>query len=425
MALIRPAQSISTLIQTLSLGGRRFDRREEAGGTFPELGWHPACSDCAVLSTPPLPIAIVMGSLDPGGTEGQMIELVRRLDPSRWTVHLVCFARRGGWWHRAAGSARSVVDFPVTSFKSPSTAKHLWAFAKWCRGNQIAIAHTTELYSNIFGLPGAALGGVPVRIGSRRGLNSERSCAHITMQRAAYECAHTIVANSQAAADRLRTEHVPVKKIAIVPNGVDFDRLLPRVVRGRLRKVVVVANLRHEKGHDVLIDAAARVLRRFPDASFNLVGSGPEYERLRALAQTRGVSHAVTFLGHREDVPAHLADADIFVLPSRTEAFPNAVLEAMATGLPVVASAVGGLLELVEDGRNGLLVRSGDPVALADGLCRLMADSALAAHLGDAARDAVRARYSFTRMVNGFEQIYLTELAQRGSLQAEPPRQVA
>jgi glycosyltransferase involved in cell wall biosynthesis len=97
----------------------------------------------------------------------------------------------------------------------------------------------------------------------------------------------------------------------------------------------------------------------------------------------------------------------------------------MATGLPVVASAVGGLLELVEDGRNGLLVRSGDPVALADGLCRLMADSALAAHLGDAARDAVRARYSFTRMVNGFEQIYLTELARRGSLQAEPPRQVA
>jgi len=366
-----------------------------------------------------------MGSFEPGGTEGQMIELVRRLDPSRWTVHVVCFAQRGAWLCRAAESARTLVDFPVTSFKNPSTVKHLWAFAKWCRESQIAIVHTTELYSNIFGLPGAALGGVPVRIGSRRGLNSERSRAHITTQRAAYECAHTIVANSQAAAARLLTERVPAKKIAIVPNGVDFDRFLPRVVRGRLRKVLTVANLRHEKGHDVLIEAAAHVLRRFPDASFGLVGSGPEYQRLRALTDARGVSHAVTFYGHREDVPVHLADADIFVLPSRTEAFPNAVLEAMATGLPVVASAVGGLLELIDDGRTGLLVRADDPIALAHALCRLMSDPALAAGLGDAARDAVRARYSFARMVDGFERVYLTELARRGSVHAEPPRQVA
>ena len=98
-----------------------------------------------------------MTSFAPGGTEGQMIELVRRLDSSRWSVYLVCFAQRGAWFERAAGAVRSVVEFPVTSFKHPSTAKHLWAFAKWCRERHIAIAHTTELYSNIFGLPGAAL----------------------------------------------------------------------------------------------------------------------------------------------------------------------------------------------------------------------------------------------------------------------------
>ena len=367
-----------------------------------------------------------MTSFAPGGTEGQMIELVRRLDSSRWSVYLVCFAQRGAWFERAASAVRSVVEFPVTSFKRPSTAKHLWAFAKWCRERHIAIAHTTELYSNIFGLPGAALGGVPVRIGSRRGLNSERSCAHIAMQRAAYECAHTIVANSHAAADRLIAERVPSRKIAIVPNGVDFDRVLPRVVRSKLRKVIVVANLRHEKGHDILIDAAVHVLRRFPDASFDLVGSGHEYEHLRALAKARGVSHAVTFVGHREDVPARLADADIFALPSRSEAFPNAVLEAMATGLPIVTAAVGGLLELVDDGRTGLLVPPNQPAALADGLCRLMADPALAARLGDAARDAVRTRYSFNRMVDAFERVYLTELARRCSgIEVEPPRRVA
>jgi glycosyltransferase involved in cell wall biosynthesis len=367
----------------------------------------------------------MMTSFEPGGTERQMIELVRRLDPARWAIHIASFGRRGAWFDRAAEVAASIADFPVTSFKHPSTAKHLWAFSAWCRTNHIAVVHTTELYSNIFGLPGAALAGVPARIGSRRGLNPDRSRAHIAMQRAAYECAHTVVANSRAAADRLMAEHVPPTKIVVVPNGLDFSRVVPRQIRPKLRKVIVVANLRREKGHDVVIDAAVHVLARFRDASFEIVGGGSELQPLLAHAAARRVLHAFTFLGHRDDVPARLADADIFALASRSEAFPNAVLEAMATGLPVVTSAVGGMLELVDDGRTGLLVPVGDSLALADRLCRLMADPALALRLGDAAREEVRAHYSFDRMVAGFERVYVSELARRGVLVTEPPRLVA
>src|SRR5437867_2653212 len=101
-------------------------------GAFPELAGTPLAQPCVVSFTLPIPIAIVMTSFAPGGTEGQMIELVRRLDSSRWSVYLVCFAQRGAWFERAAAAVRSVVEFPVTSFKHPSTAKHLWAFAKWC-----------------------------------------------------------------------------------------------------------------------------------------------------------------------------------------------------------------------------------------------------------------------------------------------------
>ena len=148
----------------------------------------------------PFPIAVVMTSFDPGGTERQMIELIRRLDPSRWQIHLACFVGRGAWFHKAAEVAASVVEFPVTSFRNPSTFKHVWAFSRWCRAKRIAVVHTTEFYSNTFGLPGAALAGVPARIGSRRGLNPDKSRAQIALQRAAYACAHTIVANSRAAA---------------------------------------------------------------------------------------------------------------------------------------------------------------------------------------------------------------------------------
>jgi glycosyltransferase involved in cell wall biosynthesis len=360
-----------------------------------------------------IPIAIVLTRFEPGGTERQMIELVRRLDPARWSVHLACFETRGAWLSRAAAGA-AISEFPVRSFKRLEVLSHLWAFARWCRERRIAIVHTSELYSNIFGLPGAALAGVPVRIGNRREINPDKSTAQIALQRAAYGCAHLVVANSQAAADRLMTERVPAGKIAVVPNGVDFEPFGSRIASNRPRKVAIVANLRPEKGHDVLIDAAVQVLARVPDARFEVVGGGPQLNTLLARCEARRVRHAFTFVGHQEDVAARLAAADIFVLPSRSEAFPNAVLEAMAASLPVVASGVGGIRELIEDGRTGLLVAAGDSGALAERLLRLMTEPGLAARLGDAARIAAQTRYSFDRMVGAFDALYTEQLTRRG-----------
>ncbi|HEV3138969.1 MAG TPA: glycosyltransferase, partial [Vicinamibacterales bacterium] len=231
----------------------------------------------------PIPIGMVMTSFDPGGTERQMIELVRRLDSSRWSVHVACFHARGGWFGRVAEAATSVAEFPVDTFRHPDVARHLWSFARWCRANRIAIVHTTELYSNIFGLPGAALGRVPVRIANRREINPDKTTGQIALQRAGYALAHKVVANSQAAAERLRLERVPERKIAVIPNGLSLDQFQDRPRDARpLRRVIVVANLRQEKGHDVLIDAAVHVLAQFPDATFELVGGGPELEPLLA-----------------------------------------------------------------------------------------------------------------------------------------------
>lgn len=342
-----------------------------------------------------------------------MSELVRRLDPRRWEVHLVCFRREGEWFARTAANVASVAAFPVRSFKDRSALAAMHAFAAWCRERHIAVVHTSELYSNVLFLPAAALGRVPVRIGSRREINAGKSAAQLALQRASYACAHRIVANAEAVASRLRREGVPAHRIAVVPNGLEIERAVARPVRGALRHVVMVANLRPEKGHDVLIDAVPHVLKRFPDARFHLVGGGSERSRLEQRVRETGVTHAVTFHGHVEDVHARLAEADIAVLPSRSEAFPNAVLEAMAARLPVIASAIGGVVEVIEQSRTGLLVAPGHTRELADAICRLMADAALAGTLAANGHHLALARYSFDRMVRAVDRLYVAELTRR------------
>jgi glycosyltransferase involved in cell wall biosynthesis len=349
-----------------------------------------------------------------------MIELVRRLDPARWSVHLACFRARGSWFHRIAGSVDSVAEFPVESFKRFDTLRHVWAFSKWCRERRVALVHTTELYSNIFGLPGAALAGVRVRIGNRRGMNTDKPRGLLALQRAAYSCAHLVIANSRAGAVRLMEERVPAHKIAVIPNGLDLEVHQRRSTERLPRRVAVVANLRPGKGHDTLIDAAVEVLRCQPDATFEVIGDGSERERLIAQADRRQVRRAFTFVGQRDDVPARLADADIFVLPSMSEALPNAVLEAMAAGLPVVASDVGGIPELISHDRTGLLVPPADTAALAAALLRVMNETGLAPRLGEAARVAAETHYSFDRMVAAFDACYTSALAGRSAAAVEP-----
>src|SRR5215210_2995109 len=104
----------------------------------------------------PMPICIVMSSFEPGGTERQMIELARRLNPARWTLHVACFHARGAWFHRITEVAASVTEFPLTTFRSAGAGRQFLAFARWCRERRVAVVHTTELYSNIFALPAAA-----------------------------------------------------------------------------------------------------------------------------------------------------------------------------------------------------------------------------------------------------------------------------
>ena len=363
----------------------------------------------------PIPIAIVVTSFEPGGTERQMTELIRRLDPDRFRVYVACFRRTGAWLPRVEAVACEVAQFRLRSFKSPASVATLWDFARWLRARNIAVVQACDLYANVFALPGAALARVPVRIGSRRELAPpDKTRAHLAAQRLAYRTAHRVVANSSASATRLHEDGVSAARVRVIPNGIDLSNFAVARPISRRRIVATVANLRPEKGHDVLLRAAVLVRQRVPDVRFRIIGGGPLRQSLCEMASSLGVDDIVEFLGHREDVASLLATSDIYAFPSRTEAFPNGLIEGMAAGLPVVSSGVGGMLELVNDRRNGLLVPPDDAGALAESLVELMEVPTLANALAIAARRTIEARYSFERMVAAFTDLYISELTARG-----------
>ena len=156
---------------------------------------------------------------------------------------------------------------------------------------------------------------------------------------------------------------------------------------------ITVAVLRQPKGIEFMIRAFASLCRRDPDARYLVVGSGDDRERLEALAGELGVSSQVIFAGMRDDIPELVAASDVFVLPTLTEALPTVLAEAAAIGKPIVASAVGGVPEMVEDGETGLLVPPADTEALAAACGRLLANPALRQRMGQAARSLAMDRF--------------------------------
>jgi glycosyltransferase involved in cell wall biosynthesis len=361
----------------------------------------------------PYPVVVMVTSFDIGGTERQTVELVRRLDRDRFRVHLACFHRRGALLADVPATL-PVEAFPLEGFHTRAGVLQLMRFARWCRRIGARLVHTCDLYANTFGLPGARLAGVPARIGSRREiLTGDKTRLQLAGQRVAYRLAHAVVANSAAAAEQLLREGVPDRKVHLIPNGVDASRFAGSFTARPLRRVAMVANLRAEKGHDVLIDAAPQILEAHPDAEFVLAGEGPHRDALMERARRRGVADRIQFLGQCRDVPAVLAGADLFVLPSRSEALPNAVIEAMAAGLPVVASNVGGIPELITDGVSGVLVSPGDPRALAGAVIGVMEEPGRAVQMGREARDFVTRELGFGRLVARIEALYLSAIERR------------
>ncbi|TMG24538.1 MAG: glycosyltransferase [Chloroflexi bacterium] len=202
----------------------------------------------------------------------------------------------------------------------------------------------------------------------------------------------------------------------LIYNGVDLDRYerqepcctLPEEygMEPGAQLVGVVARLEPEKGHPTLLEAWPKVLQSCPEAYLLIIGEGSRRAELERQVSELRIAHRVVFTGRRDDIPAVTAALEIAVLPSYREAQGLTILEAMALRRPVVASAVGGIPEMIEDGLTGLLVPPRDPEALATAIVRLLRDHSLADTLGRAGHDMVHDRFCIELMVKAIERIY-------------------
>ena len=270
------------------------------------------------------------------------------------------------------------------------------------------------------------LAGVAARLSRRRPVvvRTRHLAMPITSRISYAYLPHRVVTVSGYVKEYLVRERVPGERIVVVPTGIETGRFADGAAPANLREelglppdvllVGAVAVLRNKKGLRFLLEAAPSVLARFPRTVFLIVGTGPQEENLRNAIVSMGLSGSVRMLGHREDVPNVLLSLDLFVLPTVQEALGTAFLEAMATGRAVVGCRVGGVPEVVEEGKTGLLVPPEDPAALAEAILTLLADGELRARMGAAGRQSVMARYSVEEMCRRMWEVYRSLLSERG-----------
>jgi len=280
----------------------------------------------------------------------------------------------------------------------------------------------------------AKLAGVPVIL-PRRG--SEFPLKDGALYRFTYRRVATgMIVNSRATAETLcrRIDWRPAGTVHVLPNGVDLARFAGARPRAETRSVlgipeeapvlIAVGELTDRKNHALLLAAAPGLAASFPDLRILIAGEGKEEPRLRAQAAASGLEEAVSFLGFRRDVPDLLAAADVLVHPARVEGFGYAVAEAMAAGLPVVATDASSLPELVDAGRTGVLFPPEDAGALAEAVAAYLADPELRARHGAAGREKAEREFSLERRLEELEEILTSARAASlaGTLSPAPPR---
>ena len=369
----------------------------------------------------PVRVLHVLSGGTVGGCEQHVLALLSHLDRSRFEPWLACFEAEPDEaapmlpLFKAAGVR--TVDLRATRRTDPAA---LWRFGSLLRRKSFDIVHAhsfrTELASVLWG---KLFGLAPIVVRSVHNVDDfYTSPPYARLSKLSARGLDRIIAISDAVADFLRDDGgMPPEKVERIYYGIDpspFDPSIPppsqRPEDDPLKRPTlgVVARLAPQKGHRVLFDALGAVREVFPNILVRLVGHEElsTSAELREYAEAQGVADLVRFEGFRADIPQVMADLDVFVLPSLWEGFGLVLVEAMAAGRPVVASAVGPIPEIVADGETGLLVPPGDPVALAEAIITLLRDPARAAAMGKAGRSRVEQELRLDAMVARTEALY-------------------
>ncbi len=390
----------------------------------------PALDWAAQPPVRPCTICHPVFQLGRGGLERQLLQTIHRLPADRFRHVLVIRGRDAGSIPREIPDPKNIrVIADATRDRDRLWFRRLAAILRDEGCDAVHVRGTSMLTDAV--LAARRVGGLPVAFsfhGFERPTRSFGIIRRTVLQASLRRCAAWWAVSRSAAASVAKTLRIDADRFEVLPNGVDTERFVPTARRYTIRRelnlpadrrvILTVANLKPVKGHRVLFDALAGLRSFAGRVTLVLVGADYLDGSLRQMAETELPEFDIRFAGRHDDVLPWLQTADLFVLPSLYEGLSNALLEAMACGVPVIATDVGGNPEVIEHGRTGLLVPPGDAVELATALRYLLEDDDLRALLGGMARTHVRRHYSAEAATRCYEERYAA-LGRRADI--EPP----
>ncbi len=365
----------------------------------------------------PLRLLFVTGTLSPGGAELHLLKLLRVLDPSLVESHVIHFAYGDLYEEYQKTPAvlhfieRGTGSFPVKLLRS------VLAFMKTVKQINPDVINSQLPETNL--LTCFLVGRKYPIVVSERGLGRTRKPWERLLRKTAYRRASHFLANSPATVRRmLERERIPVRRVSLINNIIDVPSVSVSHVQETGREegevlVMAVGGLREVKGFSHLINATGILSDIIPGISLAIVGEGPERSSLEELIRQLQLGDRIALLGYRADAVDLLSTADVFVSSSLSEGQSNSILEAMALGVPIVATSVGGTTSLLANGDAGILVPPGDPATLAEGIRQCISEGREAQMRVEKAKEIIRNSHSPETIRNQYMAIY-EMLAKRG-----------
>jgi L-malate glycosyltransferase len=368
------------------------------------------------LSTP-IGVLYVIGSFRFGGSERHVLQLVRHLDPLRFRASLAVVNPGGELEPAFRETGIPIQVLGINRLLSPGALRSFREVGAFAASNNVRIVHGFNFHGNLYGAIIASPRSGRVLVTSERGIVENLRVHHQWARRYYHRRSRRMLVNSEEV--RQYVQQIPDGRpgwLQVVHNGVDTTQVdrsrttaVDRGVFGVPAECVLIGHVgrfREEKGQVFMLSAFREVAEQAPEARFLLVGGGPDSEILAAEIARPPLAGKATLLGYQEDVRPFLGGMDIFVLPSRTEGMPNALLEALAMAVPCVSTRVGGTEELLDGGRVGRLVDYGDRAALVRALLGLVRDRGERTRLGQASRRRAVEHFSMAAMIGTYQQAY-------------------
>jgi len=352
-------------------------------------------------------IVHLITAMNIGGAEILLLNIAKNIDPQKFEITVATTVKGGPMTEEFLQQGVTVEIFEKKSKLGLVTILTIRKFLKKIKPD---IVHTHLFGGDTWGRIAAILAGVPVIISTEHNINRDEGMMKRFVKKILSLWTKRIIAVSESVKKySISTEHIKAKKFTIIYNAVDLDNLIfrgQRPVDLNNIKAGIIGRLTTQKGHLDLIAALPEILKNYPNFHLAIIGAGEMETELKNAIKILKLEKAVDFLGVRRDLPIVLNNLDLLLLPSVWEGFGLAAVEAMAVGVPVLASAVGGLKEIIVDKQSGFLFESQNPVAMAETVNYVLANLNLLPEVILKARHTVEEKFEIKKMVKNYEALY-------------------